>query len=188
MSTPEETTFDHDYDGIKEHDNPLPRWWVWLFLCTIGYAAVYMPWHHLRPGQLPRDLYDADMLAWNELHPPTPLPDEDTLVALEQEPGIVEHGREVFSTRCVACHGPDGGGQVGPNLTDDYTIHGWSRATIVKVVHDGVPSKGMIAWGPQLPREDVVAVALFVYGLRGTRPSTPKAPQGEPIASSHGSP
>jgi cytochrome c oxidase cbb3-type subunit 3 len=131
MTTPEDRSFDHDYDGIQEFDNPLPRWWVYLFVGTIGFAAVYFPLHHMREGQLPLDAYEADMAEWNELHPPTPLPDEETLAALEAEPDIVEHGRDIFAVRCVACHGIDGGGQVGPNLTDDYAIHGWSRSTIV---------------------------------------------------------
>ncbi len=181
MSSVEDRRFDYDYDGIQEYDNPLPRWWVYLFIGTIIAAVVYIPYFHFGPGQLPTAAWQADMDEWNRLHPPVPLPDEAELAALAQQSGMPERGRQVFATRCVSCHAIDGGGQVGPNLTDDYAIHGWSRELITRVVNDGVPSKGMIPWGPQLSREDVVAVALHAYALRGTTPLSPKAPQGDPI-------
>lgn len=184
MSKVEDRTLAHDYDGIEEYDNPLPRWWVYLFVGTIVFALVYYPYYHFGPGQLPTAVWQDDMAEWGRLHPPVPLPDEAELVVLAERPGIVEQGRQVFATRCVSCHGIDGGGQVGPNLTDDHSIHGWSRATIARVVHDGVPAKGMIAWGRQLSRADVLAVALFAYSLRGTTPQNPKAPQGDPIPAS----
>lgn len=182
MSKVEDRTRAHAYDGIEEYDNPLPRWWVYLFIGTVLFALVYYPYYHFGPGQLPTAVWQADMDEWNRLHPPVPLPDEGELMELAQQSGIAEQGRRVFATRCVSCHGIDGGGQVGPNLTDDYAIHGYSRATIARVVHDGVPTKGMIAWGLQLSRADVLAVALFAYSLRGTTPMNPKAPQGDPIS------
>lgn len=181
MSDVPDRSFDYDYDGIQEYDNPLPRWWVYLFIGTIIFAAVYYPYYHFGSGKLPSQQWAEDMEEWNRLHPPVPLPNEDELMPMSSDKGVLERGKGVFATRCVSCHGPDGGGQVGPNLTDDYAIHGYSRANIVKVVNDGVAAKGMIAWGPQLSREDVVAVGLYAYSLRGSKPANPKAPQGDPI-------
>jgi cytochrome c oxidase cbb3-type subunit III len=186
MSKVEDRSFEYDYDGIQEYDNPLPRWWVYLFIGTIIAAVVYIPYYHFGGhfggGLLPAAQWSEDMAQWRRLHPPVPLPDEGELIALADQPGVPERGRQVFATRCVSCHGVDGGGQVGPNLTDDYAIHGWSRETIARIVNDGVPTKGMVAWGMQLSREDVLAVALHAYALRGTTPGTAKAPQGTPIA------
>jgi cytochrome c oxidase cbb3-type subunit 3 len=180
-------SFDYDYDGIQEYDNPLPRWWLYLFYGAIVYAIVYIPYYHFGPGELPREKYAASMEEWNELHPPVPLPDEDELKAMESDEELAK-GKEVFMIRCVACHAVDGGGSVGPNLTDNYTLTGYSRAAIVRTIHDGTQpdaakgiTGGMIAWGNQLSREEIYAVGLYVYSLRGTTPANPKAPQGEEI-------
>lgn len=180
MAEVKDETLDHDYDGIQEYDNPLPRWWVWLFVGCIVYAITYIPYYHFGPGELPEQQYARAMDEWNELHPPTPLPAEEELESMENEQ-VIASGKAIFATRCAACHAPDGGGTVGPNLTDEYTLHGYSREQIVKVIHDGVPTKGMIPWADQLSRDEIYAVGLFVYNLRGTTPSNPKAPQGEPI-------
>ena len=181
MAKVTDQSFDHDYDGIKEYDNPLPRWWVWMFVLCVVWAVVYVPYYHFGPGMLPREVYDEDMAAWLAAHPPEPLPDEAAMIEMAADESLVATGASVFASRCVTCHGPDGGGQVGPNLTDDYTLHGYSRAAIVKVVNDGVPAKGMLAWKNQLSRQEIYGVALYVYGLRGTTPANPKPPQGDPI-------
>lgn len=173
---------DHSYDGIQEYDNPLPGWWVWMFIGCVLWAIVYIPYYHFGPGQLPTQSYDEDMAAWLAAHPPEPLPDEAALVAMAvADPTLVERGRSIFAARCATCHAGDGGGQVGPNLTDDFTLHGWSRAAIVKVIHEGVPQNGMLSWKNQLSREDIVAAGLYVYDLRGTTAAAPKPAQGDPI-------
>ncbi|MEX1362849.1 MAG: cbb3-type cytochrome c oxidase N-terminal domain-containing protein [Nannocystaceae bacterium] len=181
MAKVTDQSFDHDYDGIKEYDNPLPGWWVWMFILCVAWAVVYIPYYHFGPGQLPVEFYDEDMAAWLAAHPPEPLPDEAQMIAMADDPTLLATGQSVFVSRCVTCHGPDGGGQVGPNLADEYTIHGYSRATIVRVIHDGVQEKGMLAWKNQLSREEIYGAALYVYGLRGTTPTNPKEPQGDPI-------
>lgn len=182
MAKVTDQSFDHDYDGIKEYDNPLPRWWVWLFVGSVLWAAVYVPWYHFGPGQLPTEVYDEDMAAWLLAHPPEPLPDEPTLAEQQlADASLVPMGQSIFASRCSPCHAPDGGGLVGPNLTDDYAKHGWSRAAIVKTIHDGVRDKGMESWKHKLSRQEIVAVGLYVYGLRGTSPAKPKPPEGEPI-------
>lgn len=183
MAKVTDQSFDHDYDGIKEYDNPLPRWWVWLFVGTVLWGLAYVPYYHFGlGGQLPGEVYEEEMAAWLAAHPPEPLPDEQALVELQAaDASLVATGQSIFASRCAACHGPDGGGQVGPNLTDDYALHGWSRAAIVKTIHDGVPDKGMLSWKHQLSRQQIYATGLYVYGLRGTTPATPKPPEGERI-------
>src|SRR5690606_26955614 len=131
-------------------------------------------------GRLPVAAHVAEMEQWKRLHPPKVLPAEDELRELESS-DVLASGESIYATRCAACHAADGGGQVGPNLTDDYAIHGYSRAGILKVVHDGVPAKGMIAWGELLSHEELYAVSLYVYNLRGQTAANPKAPQGEMI-------
>jgi len=182
MAKVTDQSFDHDYDGIKEYDNPLPRWWLGLFLACVVWAAIYIPWYHVGPGQLPAERYAEDMAAWLAAHPPEPLPDEQALIELAaSDDSLLATGQSIFVSRCAACHAADGGGAVGPNLTDDHTLHGYSRAAIVRVIHDGVPAKGMLSWKNQLRRDEIQAVGLYVYGLRGQSPASPKPPEGEPI-------
>lgn len=183
MAKVTDQSFEHDYDGIKEYDNPLPRWWVWLFVGTVLWGIAYVPYYHLGlGGKLPGEVYEEDMAAWLLAHPPEPLPDEQALVEMSAaDATLVTTGQSVYASRCATCHAADGGGQVGPNLTDDYALHGWSRAAIVKTIHDGVPAKGMLAWKHQLSRRDIYAAGLYVHGLRGTTPANPKPPQGDPI-------
>ena len=182
MAKVTDQSFDHDYDGIREYDNPLPPWWVWLFVGCVLWAAFYIPYYHFGPGQLPTEQYAEDMAAWLAAHPPEPLPDEQALVELAAaDSTLVTTGQAIFVSRCATCHAVDGGGQVGPNLTDDFTLHGYSRASIVKVIHDGVPAKGMLSWKNQLSRDEIYAVGLYVHGLRGQTAAMPKAPEGEPI-------
>ena len=200
MAKVTDQSFDHDYDGIKEYDNPLPRWWLWLFVGTVLWGIAYVPYYHSElarhlglGGKLPGEVCDEDMTAWLEAHPPEPLPDEQALVELQAaDATLVATGQAIFASRCAACHGSDGGGQVGPNLTDDHALHGWSRAAIVQTIHDGVPAKGMLSWKNQLSRREIYAAGLYVYGLRGTTPARPKPPEGErivdgprPLAASH---
>ncbi len=181
MTKPRDEVMDHDYDGIREYDNPLPRWWVWMFYACIVAAFVYVPYYHFGPGVLPVERLALDMEEWKELHPEKATATEDELVAMAQNPKVMERGAAVFKTNCVACHGPDGGGLVGPNLTDNFTIHGQDASALVHVITEGVPEKGMLAWGQLLKQQEVYDVALYVQTLRGTTPATPKAPQGDPI-------
>lgn len=182
MADVPDKAFDHDYDGIREYDNPLPRWWVLLFAGCVIWAFFYFPYVHFGPGELPREKYEASMEEYYKEHPPFELPPAEELEAMVGDQAKEAKGKEIFTTYCASCHGPDGGGIVGPNLTDDYTLHGWGMQPIVKTVYYGVPEKGMLAWGPTLAVEDIYAVSTYVHSLRGTTPATPKDPQGEKIA------
>ena len=178
-----EVMLDHDYDGIKELDNNLPPWWKWLFYVTIIFSAVYMLHYHvLDTGELQEQEYvtemqeaarqKAEFLRTNEVI------DASTVTLLTGD-GDIALGKEIYAKNCVACHLADGGGSVGPNLTDDFWIHGGSVKDVFVVVTEGVPAKGMISWKNQLTPKQIQQVSSFVLSLQGTTPATPKKAEGE---------
>lgn len=182
MAKVEDKILDHDYDGIKEYDNPLPSWWVWLFIGSVVFSAFYVPYLHWGPGKLPREKYRESMEAYYEAHPPVELASAEELEAMLADEARVAEGAEIFAIRCAACHAKDGGGLVGPNLTDDYTLHGYGMEPIAKTILDGVPDKGMQAWNGVLSIDEIYSVSVYVHGLRGTTPAKAKEAQGDEIA------
>ena len=177
----EDRLLHHDYDGIQEYDNPMPRWWLYIFWGTIVWAALFwlnVPGIGVGQGRIAD--YDAAVAAAAATRPPEPTsaPGADQLLALSKDPAALASGKTVFGAYCVACHGPDGGGVIGPNLTDSFWIHGGSPSAIYTTVHDGVLAKGMPAWGQSLKPDEVTAVVAYVISLQGTTPATPKAPEG----------
>ncbi|MBV6522856.1 MAG: Cbb3-type cytochrome c oxidase subunit CcoP2 [Gemmatimonadaceae bacterium] len=175
---------EHTYDGIQEYDNPLPRWWVYLFYATIIFSVLYafnVPGIGVGKGRVAN--YDADVAAWKAAHPePVGGATPEELAALASSPTALALGKQVYATNCVPCHRADGGGSIGPNLTDTYWIHGATLSEIYKTVSDGVLAKGMPNWGKLLKPEQVNAVTVYVASLKGTNPPSPKAPEGVPIA------
>ncbi len=176
----------HEYDGIQEYDNPLPGWWVYLFWATIAFCPLYVVHYHFGQGALVADEYAADVRAFEEAEAKRALESgavtEETLAALSADDLTLAAGEAVYRTNCVACHGDLGEGKIGPNLTDDAWLHGGSAMAIHRTIDQGVPEKGMLAWGKTLPPDDVKRVTAFVVGkLRGKNvPGLP--PQGEPHA------
>ena len=173
-----EPLLDHNYDGIQELDNPLPRWWVYLFYATIVFGIGYFTYYGFGIGP---DLHEE-----LEAHMEMMAPKEQVAVvdydALQNDPATLASGKAVFIAKCAACHAPDGGGIIGPNLTDDYWIHGEGQMSdIVTVIQKGVPEKGMLSWEALLSPEDLQAVSVYVHSLKGTTPATPKAPEGNPV-------
>ncbi len=171
----------HEYDGIKEFDNPLPMWWMITFLATIIYSFLYFLHYHTDTHLLITDEYAADVEALDKLHSNNSAPiTEESLKAFAADPSQIEKGHGVFSGRCVVCHGAEGGGGIGPNLCDSFWIHGKGKMSdIANSIQNGVLDKGMPAWGSMMAREEVLQVSAYVGSLKGTKPSNPKAPQGE---------
>ena len=180
MAAPTDELLDHEYDGIKEFNNPLPRWWVYLFYLCIGWSIVYVPYYHFGPGALPKDVWADDMSAWWAAHPPPELAKEAELEQMAADPAFAAAGQATYAIRCVSCHAADGGGLVGPNLTDDFTIYGYSREQMVAVVFHGTKN-GMLAWKDQLSLAEIYQVSEYARSLRGTTPAKAKAPDGVPI-------
>ena len=168
---------DHEADGIRELDNKLPRWWVWLFYITIVFAICYMGYFHVfNAGDLQIAAYEKDRKAGEELKA-TAVAAFDTAIGTltpSSDKVVLAKGRQTFVTLCAPCHREDAGGLVGPNLTDDYWIHGSNFVDNVKVIVNGVPDKGMLTWRGVLTPSDIHAVASYIYTLRGTHPPNPK--------------
>ena len=163
---------DHNYDGIQELDNQLPRWWVWLFYITIIFSAIYLVYYHVaKAGDLQAAEYDKEMKAGAALKNAAMTKFEAGIPAMTPatDAVVLDSGHQVFTKFCAPCHRVDGGGLVGPNLTDDYWIHGSNYVDTVKVIWDGVPAKGMITWKTVLKPDQIQSVASYLYTLRGAK-------------------
>jgi len=177
---------DHEYDGIREYDNPLPRWWVWMWAGSAVFSFAYFFHYHLSGnGQSVAAAYEADMQEARENEAKATLAQpvsEDSLSKLMSDTALMGDAKGLFALRCAPCHGDQGQGVIGPNLTDNAWIHGSGSLTdIYGVVKDGVLSKGMPAWGKQLSPIEVRKLAAFVGTKRGT--AVPgKPPEGTVVA------
>jgi len=177
----------HAYDGIREYDNPLPGWWRVCFAATIVFAFLYFAYYDIAHwGTSPEKKYQSAFAGWQASYKATggeggPSVTEATLTAGAQNADLVAQGADIFKARCVGCHMEDGRGQIGPNLTDLYQLHGDSRLDIYETVRGGAPGTAMIAWGEVMKSGDVIAVATYVTTLRGKNASGGKAPQGKPV-------
>lgn len=174
----------HDYDGIRELDNRLPPWWLYGFYACILFACVYL-WRtqvsHTAPSPV-EELQASMKIAAQEkeayLAKSKNNVDESTVQLLTGASDI-EAGKKAFTTMCAACHAADGGGTVGPNLTDDYWLHGGSIQDLFKTIKYGWPEKGMKSWKDDYSPVQIAQIASYVKTLHGTKPATPKEPQGE---------
>lgn len=173
---------DHDYDGIKELDNSLPPWWKYGFYLTIVVAVVYFWYYEMGSGPSSYDEYVAEVQAGEAskaayLAKSANNVDENTVVMLD-DAGIAS-GAMLYQSMCAACHLADGGGSVGPNLTDDYWLHGGSVKDIFKTIKYGWPDKGMKSWKDDFSPKQIAEITSYVKSLKGTKPAAPKEKQGE---------
>jgi cytochrome c oxidase cbb3-type subunit 3 len=184
MSSSDDNRVIHEVDGIEEYDNKLPNWWLYTLYGAIVFSVAY--WFHYHVGgfgDLPPAAYQAEMdraaAAEAARVKAAGVITPETLATLSRDKQTVSQGQQVFVSTCAPCHRQDGGGNVGPNLTDEYWLHGGAPDKIYKTITEGVPAKGMPAWGPQLGADRVQAVTAYVLTLRGSNVSNGKAPQGE---------
>ncbi|MDP5159029.1 MAG: c-type cytochrome [Flaviramulus sp.] len=185
-----EIILDHNYDGIKELDNNLPPWWLYGFYISIIFAAVYLLRYHVFNGEnqfdeLETELADARIAIDTYKKTAKNLVDINTVSQLTEAADLAS-GKTIFETNCVACHMADGGGGIGPNLTDNHWILGGDIKSIFKTVSEGGRSgKGMIAWKQQLKPIEMAQVASYVLNFQGTTPANPKAPEGDIVLNSN---
>lgn len=173
---------EHTYDDIQEYDNPLPGWWKALFWLTALFAIPYAIWHHGMGHDIFAAYAQEQQRAAEIEAKRVKLDQSDAgILALMADPAHLEAGKKIWDSNCMACHLPDGGGIVGPNMTDDFYIHVRTLADIPRIVGDGVVEKGMTPWKGILSENQIAEVAAHVATLRGTKPATPKEPQGEII-------
>lgn len=182
----EEVMTDHEYDGIKELDNKLPPWWVWLFNLSIVFAVVYFAYYEVfTSSDLPISIveYNNEMAEAEEEIAAYKAKfgsgiDENSAEITEDATRLA-NGEKIYTANCVSCHMADGGGGIGPNFTDEYWIHGGGIKDLFKTIKYGVITKGMIPWKDQLKPEEMEDVASYILTFQGTTPANPKEPQGD---------
>lgn len=175
---------DHNYDGIRELDNNLPPWWLYLFYGCIVFAAVYLVRYEILGGDNPemelrKEMLQAkaDLEEYKKTAPDQM--DEKKVTQLTDAPALAL-GKSIFETNCAACHRADGGGQIGPNLTDDHWIFGGDIKNLFHTItNGGRDGKGMVAWKGTLKPTQIQQVASYILSLQGTNPKDPKAAEGD---------
>lgn len=179
-----EILLDHDYDGIRELNHPLPSWWLGIFYITIIFGAIYYTYFTFFNAPTLVEEYHSEMSKitkakadWERKNGGFNL---DKYHAYVVTPKAKKIAKKTYKRKCKACHGKDGGGGVGPNLTDKYWLNGQGKiADVYKVIKEGVAEKGMQAWEDTLSEEKMMAVTKYVMDFQGTTPKNPKEPQGE---------
>lgn len=183
LSEEKDLLIEHAYDGIQELDNPIPGWFMYLFYITIAFSTCYLLVYHVFGiGQLQYDEYktevaQADIAKKIYLSKQANRVDENT-VKLVTDQQVLAAGQVIFKQNCMPCHGEHAQGNVGPNLTDDYWLHGGKINEVFKTIKYGVLAKGMPTWEKQLSPKQISDVANYVKSLHGTNPAGAKAPQG----------
>lgn len=175
---------DHEYDGIKELDNDLPPWWVYLFYATIIFGVIYLAKYQLFGGDNQVQELDKEMAAakiqieeYKKTAPDLLTADQVTLLT---DPADLAAGKKIYDTNCVACHKADGGGSIGPNLTDEYWILGGDVKDVFNTIMEGGrDGKGMVPWKAQIKPSEIQKVASYILSLQGTNPPEAKAPEGD---------
>jgi cytochrome c oxidase cbb3-type subunit 3 len=175
---------DHNYDGIRELDNVLPPWWVYLFYATIIFAGIYLVRFHVMDGDTQAKEFDKEVAAakiavdeYNKTAPDQMSKDKVTLLT---DAASIAAGKTIFTTNCVACHRPDAGGQIGPNLTDDMWINGGGIKNVFNTIMEGGrDGKGMVSWKATIKPSDIQKVASYVLSLQGSKPVNPKPTEPE---------
>ena len=174
----------YEYDGITELDNPCPDWLMYIFYFT-AFLAVFFLGYHFGSSSKNEILQSYIGKLQNvQLQPVEEAPEvsESELVALLEEPAELASGEEIFKDKCALCHGEFGEGLIGPNLTDNYWLHGQGNISdIVNTIRSGVPDKGMVAWKDRIPEKNILQIAAYIKSLKGTQAEGAKEPDGKLI-------
>ena len=177
---------DHVYDDIQELDNPVPAWFNGLFYGSMAFAVVYLliyqvfNWGPNQEQEYEREMAEADKVRQEWLAQSANSVDEHS-VEVDLSPEIVAAGQAIFAQNCTACHGGVGEGGIGPNLTDEYWLHGGEIRDVFKTVKYGVLDKGMVPWEQNLTPAQIAEVSNYIVSLRDSNPANAKAPQGEKV-------
>lgn len=179
-----EVMLDHEYDGIKELDNVLPPWWVYLFYGTIIFGCIYLfrfhvikEYNQIEEFETQMEIARAEVEKYKLTAPDIMSVDKVTLLTDEAS---IAKGKELFATNCAACHKPDGGGSIGPNLTDEYWILGGGVKNIFNTIMEGGrEGKGMVPWKATIKPSDIQKIASYIVTLQGSNPADAKPAEGD---------
>lgn len=183
---------DHEYDGIKEMDNPIPVWFNALFYSSVTFGVVYLLVYHvfgwglLQDAEYKQELKIAEIAKKEYLATAANLIDENS-ITLDETGVMASAGQTIFAANCVACHGNHGEGTIGPNLTDNFWLHGGEIKDIFKIIKYGVADKGMVPWEQTLTPAQIAELSNYIVSLRGTTPENPKEAQGVEVTYEAGS-
>jgi cytochrome c oxidase cbb3-type subunit 3 len=173
---------DHDYDGIQEFDNQLPNWWIGTFVVTVLFGLYYWTAHYTfnsLPGQHERFVAETkEITDAQAAHGVGGAVTDEQELAVFHDAKEVAAGKQLFAEKCVACHGANAQGIIGPNLTDDYWLHGGRPSQIVATITNGVPEKGMVTWKGQISDQQIKEAAAYILSIHGSKPAGAKAAQG----------
>ncbi len=171
MANEQDLLLEHEIDGIREYDNPLPGWWKWLFWASIGYSVYYVALFHIGVGPSIFDDFDtarADYFQAQEAKFGDLEISETTISMLSRETDLMAAMRKRFQGTCATCHGAEANGLAGPNLTDDYWLHGGMRMEIYQTIRNGVKGKAMKSWLGDLGPSGVLTMAAYINSIRST--------------------
>lgn len=176
----------YEYDGITEYDNPCPPWLMYIFYFT-ALLAIFITGYHLGSGSKDKileayaiKLKEAQTHAQTQTSTQKPEISESELLALLQDPAALAEGGEIFGEQCALCHGYSAEGMIGPNLIDNYWLHGKGKISdIVVSISSGIPDKGMAAWADRIPEEQILHIAAYIKSMQGTEVDNAKEPDGE---------
>lgn len=176
----------HQYDGIQEYDNPMPGWWIWIYIGTFVFSVIYVlgiqvfDFVDTYEDDLQESLTDLEAIRANyAATQPAFNVDEATLATYENDPAKVEAGAVHFAAQCAACHGAQGQGLIGPNLTDEYWVLGGMNTDIYTVISKGSLLKGMPPWEGMFTPEERAEMVAYIRSLEGTNPPNAKEAEGE---------
>jgi len=186
VSAEKDLVMEHTFDGIAELDNPTPAWFMVLFYGTIIFAVVYLLSYHVFGwGVLQEEEYAIELKQAEESRTAMLLKPgnaankvNENNVEQSKDAAVLQSGAALFKTACAPCHGEQAQGIVGPNLTDEYWLHGGTIKDIFKTIKYGVPDKGMIAWEKTMRPKQIAELASYILSLQGSNPPGAKAPQG----------
>jgi cytochrome c oxidase cbb3-type subunit 3 len=177
---------EHKFDGIAELNNPTPAWFMVLFYGTILFAIGYLlNYHVFNYGKLQDEEYVAeiekaaeDKVAFLASPANAASAVNENNIVQSKDAAVLKSGQALYATRCPPCHGEHGQGLVGPNLTDEYWLHGGKIKDVFKTIKYGVPEKGMISWEKSMSAQQISDIANYILSMQGTKPADPKVPQG----------
>lgn len=174
----------YEYDGITELDNPCPDWLMYIFYFTAFLAVFFLGYYFGSNSK--NEILESYMKKLQNAQPMTveqvPEVSESELVALLQKPAELTSGEEIFVDKCALCHGEVGEGFIGPNLIDNYWLHGKGKISdIATTIRSGIPDKGMAAWKDRIPEENILRIAAYIKSLKGIQVENAKEPQGKLI-------